>query len=108
MECAVSPLLDAYFPPLSGVQVLAQPGAFYVASAFSLATNVIGKKTLSQQWDSLAQGQSLGCIYILMASISLSVVAFPVRFILPIVFQNIHKEQAVCVFPSGRGLNVHG
>lgn len=59
MECAVSPLLDSYFPPLSGVQVLAQPGAFYVAAAFSLAVNVIGKKILNQQWDSLAQGTSL-------------------------------------------------
>ncbi|KAK0149117.1 Antizyme inhibitor 1 [Merluccius polli] len=57
VECAVSPLLDAYFPPLSGVQVLAQPGTFYVASAFSLAVNVIGKKILNQQWDSLAQGE---------------------------------------------------
>jgi ornithine decarboxylase len=50
--------LDAYFPPLSGVQVLAQPGTFYVASVFSLAVNVIGKKVLNQQWGSLAQGKS--------------------------------------------------
>ncbi|CAL8296960.1 unnamed protein product [Lota lota] len=57
VECAVSPLLDAYFPPLSGVQVLAQPGTFYVASVFSLAVNVIGKKILNQQWGSLVQGE---------------------------------------------------
>ncbi|XP_029299799.1 antizyme inhibitor 1b [Cottoperca gobio] len=56
VECAVRPLLDAYFPPLSGVQVLAQPGSFYVASAFSLAVNVIGKKVVTRYWDSLAQG----------------------------------------------------
>uniref|UniRef100_A0A8C6TQV7 Antizyme inhibitor 1b n=1 Tax=Neogobius melanostomus TaxID=47308 RepID=A0A8C6TQV7_9GOBI len=44
VESAIRPLLDAYFPPLSGVQVLAEPGGFYVASAFSLAVNIIGKK----------------------------------------------------------------
>lgn len=56
VECAVSPLLDAYFPPLSGVQVLAQPGSFYVASAFCLAVNVISKKAVSRHWDSMALG----------------------------------------------------
>ncbi|XP_039978275.1 antizyme inhibitor 1b [Xiphias gladius] len=58
VESAVRPLLDAYFPPLSGVQVLAQPGSFYVASAFSLAVNVIGKKVVTRHWDSLAQGEN--------------------------------------------------
>ncbi|KAM4631406.1 antizyme inhibitor 1b [Polymixia lowei] len=57
VECAVRPLLDAYFPPLSGVQVLAQPGSFYVASAFSLAVNVIGKKVLTHHWDRLTHGE---------------------------------------------------
>lgn len=58
VESAVRPLLDAYFPPMSGVQVLAQPGTFYVASAFNLAVNVIGKKVLTHHWDSLAQGEN--------------------------------------------------
>ncbi|XP_058475453.1 antizyme inhibitor 1b [Solea solea] len=58
VESAVRPLLDAYFPPLSGVQVLAQPGNFYVASAFSLAVSVIGKKVVTHHWDSLAQGEN--------------------------------------------------
>ncbi|XP_031709720.1 antizyme inhibitor 1b isoform X3 [Anarrhichthys ocellatus] len=56
VESAVRPLLDAYFPPLSGVQVLAQPGSFYVATAFSLAVNVIGKKVMNRHWDSLTKG----------------------------------------------------
>lgn len=59
VESAVRPLLDAYFSPLSGVQVLAQPGNFYVASAFSLAVNVIGKKMVTRHWDNLAQGEQL-------------------------------------------------
>ncbi|CAI5690675.1 antizyme inhibitor 1b [Oreochromis niloticus] len=58
VETAVRPLLDAYFPQLSGVQVLAQPGSFYVASAFSLAVNVIGKKVVTRHWDTLAQGEN--------------------------------------------------
>ncbi|XP_070777711.1 antizyme inhibitor 1b [Enoplosus armatus] len=58
VESAVRPLLDAYFSPLSGVQVLAQPGSFYVASAFSLAVNVIGKKVVTRHWESLAQGDN--------------------------------------------------
>ncbi|XP_022053534.1 antizyme inhibitor 1b [Acanthochromis polyacanthus] len=58
VESAVRPLLDAYFPQLSGVQVLAQPGSFYVASAFSLAVSVIGKKVVPRHWDSLAQGEN--------------------------------------------------
>lgn len=57
MESAVRPLLDAYFSPLSGVQVLAQPGCFYVASAFSLAVSVIGKELVSRGWDSLTPGE---------------------------------------------------
>lgn len=59
VESAVRPLLDAYFSPLSGVQVLAQPGSFYVASAFSLAVNVIGKKVVTHHWDSLAHSELL-------------------------------------------------
>ncbi|XP_028316407.1 antizyme inhibitor 1b [Gouania willdenowi] len=58
VESVIRPLLDAYFPRLSGVQVLAQPGSFYVASAFSLAVNVIGKKVVPRPWASLAEGEN--------------------------------------------------
>ncbi|XP_077404782.1 antizyme inhibitor 1b [Vanacampus margaritifer] len=58
VESALSPLLDAYFPPLSGVHVLAQPGSFYVASAFNLAVNVIGKEMATRRWDALAPGDN--------------------------------------------------
>lgn len=54
------PLLDAYFSPLSGVQLLAQPGSFYVSSAFSLAVSVIGKELVNRGWDSLAPGEPPG------------------------------------------------
>ncbi|XP_029975843.1 antizyme inhibitor 1b isoform X1 [Salarias fasciatus] len=58
VESAVRPLLDAYFPQLSGVQVLAQPGSFYVASAFSLAVSVVGKTVVTPHLDSLAHGEN--------------------------------------------------
>ncbi|XP_041867853.1 antizyme inhibitor 1b [Melanotaenia boesemani] len=66
VESAVRPLLDAYFPQLSGVQVMAQPGSFYVASAFTLAVNVIGKKVVTCHWDTLSQGEKnedTECLY---------------------------------------------
>ncbi|XP_073481489.1 ornithine decarboxylase 1-like [Aquarana catesbeiana] len=38
--------LDKYFPANSGVQIIAEPGRYYVASAFTLAVNVIAKKVM--------------------------------------------------------------
>ncbi|MEE6463380.1 hypothetical protein FKM82_005888 [Ascaphus truei] len=43
---AVSPLLDAYFPEESGIRVIAEPGSYYVSSAFTLAVNIIAKKVV--------------------------------------------------------------
>lgn len=40
----VSPLLDSYFPEECGVNVIAEPGCYYVSSAFTLAVNIIAKK----------------------------------------------------------------
>ncbi|XP_035287120.1 antizyme inhibitor 1b [Anguilla anguilla] len=45
---AVQPLLDVYFPPLSGVDVVAELGSYYVSSSFTLAVNIIGKEVLHQ------------------------------------------------------------
>lgn len=36
--------LDEYFPLDSGVQIIAEPGRYYVESAFKLAANVIAKR----------------------------------------------------------------
>ncbi|XP_040204534.1 ornithine decarboxylase 1-like isoform X1 [Rana temporaria] len=38
--------LDKYFPADSGVKIIAEPGRYYVASAFTLAVNVIAKKVM--------------------------------------------------------------
>ncbi|KAG8451608.1 hypothetical protein GDO86_003704 [Hymenochirus boettgeri] len=40
----VNPALDLYFPKCFDVEIIAEPGRYYVASAFSLAVNVIAKK----------------------------------------------------------------
>ncbi|XP_048209374.1 ornithine decarboxylase [Perognathus longimembris pacificus] len=40
----INPALDKYFPSDSGVQIIAEPGRYYVASAFTLAVNIIAKK----------------------------------------------------------------
>ncbi|NXB32807.1 AZIN1 inhibitor, partial [Eulacestoma nigropectus] len=42
----IRPLLDVYFPKESGVNVIAEPGCYYVSSAFTLAVNIIAKKTV--------------------------------------------------------------
>ncbi|KAL3219917.1 hypothetical protein MRX96_005670 [Rhipicephalus microplus] len=35
---------DEYFPPSSGVRIIAEPGQFFVASAYHLAVRVVGKR----------------------------------------------------------------
>lgn len=40
--------LEMYFPASSGVRVIAEPGRFFVASAFSLAVNVISRRVVAR------------------------------------------------------------
>lgn len=40
----LAPALDRYFPESSGVRIISEPGRYFVASAFSLAVNVIAKR----------------------------------------------------------------
>lgn len=40
--------LDMYFPESMGVRIIAEPGRFFVASAFTLAVNIIAKRVLSR------------------------------------------------------------
>lgn len=51
----LKPMLDAYFPQSTGVSVIAEPGAYYVSAAFSLAVSIISKKTASQDARNHAQ-----------------------------------------------------
>ncbi|AGO12439.1 AaceriAER087Cp [[Ashbya] aceris (nom. inval.)] len=40
--------LDTYFPPESGVELIAEPGRFLVATAFTLSSHVIAKRELPE------------------------------------------------------------
>lgn len=40
----INPALDKYFPADCGVRIIAEPGRFYAASAYTLAVNIIAKK----------------------------------------------------------------
>lgn len=43
---SLRPALDMYFPADMGVRLIAEPGRFFVASAFTLAVNIIAKRTI--------------------------------------------------------------
>ncbi|XP_044038014.1 ornithine decarboxylase-like isoform X2 [Siniperca chuatsi] len=43
--------LDEFFPPDSGVQIIAEPGRYFVESAFTLAANVIAKRVVIDDMD---------------------------------------------------------
>ncbi|XP_049417539.1 ornithine decarboxylase-like [Epinephelus fuscoguttatus] len=47
--------LDEFFPPDSGVQIIAEPGRYYVESAFTLAANVIAKRVILDDTDEHAE-----------------------------------------------------
>ncbi|XP_034015322.1 ornithine decarboxylase isoform X2 [Thalassophryne amazonica] len=46
ITAVINPALDKYFPADSGVRVIAEPGRFYVASAYTLVVNIIAKKVI--------------------------------------------------------------
>ncbi|XP_064364534.1 ornithine decarboxylase isoform X2 [Dromaius novaehollandiae] len=45
----INPALDKYFPSDSGINIIAEPGRYYVASAFTLAVNIIAKKVVLKE-----------------------------------------------------------
>lgn len=45
---AVMSMVDLYFPPSTGVSIIAEPGSFFVSSAFTLAVNVISKEVVAR------------------------------------------------------------
>lgn len=46
MAAALREALDEYFPAHSGINLIAEPGRFYASSAFTLACNVIARRTI--------------------------------------------------------------
>ncbi|BFY99178.1 hypothetical protein BsWGS_02218 [Bradybaena similaris] len=47
----VNEALDTYFPAGDGVRIIAEPGRYMVASAFTLAVNIIAKRTVVKASD---------------------------------------------------------
>ena len=50
---SLAPALDLHFPAETGVRIIAEPGRFFVASAFTLVVNIFSKKTVAR--DSVAE-----------------------------------------------------
>ena len=44
----LAPALDEYFPKDSGVRIIAEPGRYFVASAYTIAVNVIAKRRVAR------------------------------------------------------------
>ncbi|XP_041379578.1 ornithine decarboxylase-like, partial [Gigantopelta aegis] len=51
--------LDKYFPEGAGVKIIAEPGRYFVASAFTLAVNVIAKRSVLQDKSDYDDGQEM-------------------------------------------------
>lgn len=48
MAAALNSALDEYFPPGAGVDIIAEPGRYYVSRAFTLACNVIARRAVTE------------------------------------------------------------
>ncbi|XP_071325351.1 antizyme inhibitor 1-like [Trachinotus anak] len=48
INSAVMSMVDLYFPPSTGVSIIAEPGSFFVSPAFTLAVNVISKEVVAR------------------------------------------------------------
>ena len=64
IAAAVNRALDEHFPEGGPVRVIAEPGRYYVASAYSLATNVIASREMLDagrlRWRRVALTDSIG------------------------------------------------
>lgn len=45
----INSALDEFFPSTSGVRIIAEPGRYYVASAYTLCANIIAKRIIEPQ-----------------------------------------------------------
>lgn len=53
---AVMDMVDLYFPS-TGVSIIAEPGSFFVSSAFSFAVNIISKEVVARDFQDQAHGE---------------------------------------------------
>ncbi|CAJ1075652.1 ornithine decarboxylase-like [Xyrichtys novacula] len=57
----INDALDKYFPPESGVKIMAEPGRYYVESAFTLAANIIARRVITDDMKELCNGNNENC-----------------------------------------------
>lgn len=57
INSVVMSMVDLYFPPSTGVSIIAEPGSFFVSSAFTLAVNIISKEVVARDCQDEAHGQ---------------------------------------------------
>ncbi|XP_056141846.1 antizyme inhibitor 1-like [Lampris incognitus] len=48
VNSVVMSMVDLYFPPSSGISIIAEPGSYFVSSAFTLAVNIISKGVVAR------------------------------------------------------------
>lgn len=53
------PALDTFFPESMGVRIIAEPGRFFVASAFTLAVNIIARREVSVSSSNSEQDENM-------------------------------------------------
>uniref|UniRef100_A0A3Q3SD06 ornithine decarboxylase n=1 Tax=Mastacembelus armatus TaxID=205130 RepID=A0A3Q3SD06_9TELE len=49
ITAVINPALEKYFPVDTAVKIIAEPGRFYVASAYTLVVNIIAKKVIMDE-----------------------------------------------------------
>lgn len=54
----ITPALEKYFPADTGIRIIAEPGRFYVASAYTLVVNIIAKKVIIDD-DTTSDGNNI-------------------------------------------------
>ncbi|XP_051871876.1 antizyme inhibitor 2-like isoform X2 [Pristis pectinata] len=47
IAAVINPALHLHFPEASGVNIIAEPGRYYVTSSFTMAVNIIGRKIIN-------------------------------------------------------------
>lgn len=57
INSAIMSMANLYFPPSTGVSIIAEPGSFYVSPAFTLAINIISKEVVARDCQDQAHGE---------------------------------------------------
>jgi ornithine decarboxylase len=62
MATVLNAALDKYFPAHSNINLIAEPGRYYVSTAFTIACNIIARRTVEYQPDVSMNGSQFSAI----------------------------------------------